>query len=296
MLSILIPVHNYDIVPLVTLLDKQLILLEIPYEIFCLDDNSTQEEISKENRKIEKLDHCFYEILSENIGRSRIRNLLVEKSKYNLLIFLDADVIPVKKNFIENYLSSLEKNTIIFGGISYPEEDKYLYKNSLHYKYGKLREAESFIQRTKNTSNFTSANFAIKKSVFEKVKFDETINTYGYEDLIFSRELLLKKYTIKQIDNSVIHKGIVEDNLKYLLKEQESLETLYKLYANNKIGQENIKLLRYFFQLKRLKAIGLYRLFFKLFKPSFLKNLTSTKPSLFIFDLYRLGYFVSLNT
>jgi len=292
MLSILIPVYNYDIVPLVKLLHKQLTPLKIPYEIFCVDDESDQEEITTKNKKIEKFDNCFYEILSKNIGRSRIRNYLAEKANYDQLIFLDADVLPVSEIFIENYLKSLKKNTIIFGGISYSEKDA----GSLHYDYGKSREAKPFNQRVKfNTNNFTSANFAIKKAVFEKVSFDEGIKTYGFEDLLFSKDLLFKGYEIKQINNPIIHKGILKDNLKYILKEQESLETLHKLYINKKINQEDIKILGYFFQFKRFKIIGIYRLFFKFSKSYFLKNLTSKTPSLFIFDLYRLGYFSSLN-
>jgi hypothetical protein len=35
---------------------------------------------------------------------------------------------------------------------------------------------------------------------------------------------------------------------------------------------------------------------FKIVKNSFTKNLLSKNPSLFIFDLYRLGYFCQINS
>ena len=40
MISILIPIYNYDIRPLVTTLVKQGELLDVSYEINCIDDGS----------------------------------------------------------------------------------------------------------------------------------------------------------------------------------------------------------------------------------------------------------------
>jgi len=53
---------------------------------------------------------------------------------------------------------------------------------------------------------------------------------------------------------------------------------------------EEIKVLRYYYKLERLKLGGMFALFFRTFKKQLLKNLCSSNPSLFYFDLYKLGY------
>jgi len=294
MLSILIPVYNYTIISLIEKLNQELTKNnDIIYEIICLDDASNNIKTVNNNKRINKLKNCSYEILSINIGRSKIRNTLAQKAKYENLIFLDSDVIPVKVNFAQNYLNVLESFDVIYGGINYPEVQMSLHK-SLHYIYGKKREAKLYEKRKNNFNSFTSANFAIKKSVFEKVIFNECIKTYGFEDLLFAKNLISERYKIKQIDNSVIHNGIIENNEDFILKEQESIKTLSILNKNGFVNQKDVKLLYYFNLLKKTKTTQLYNIFFKSFKKGLIKNLTSKTPSLFLFDLYRLGYFNSL--
>ena len=294
MLSILIPVYNYNISPLVKLLNEEAVSMRINFEILCIDDASDNLEIQLENTKVQSFSHCFFEVLPDNVGRSKIRNILVQKAKFENLIFLDADVLPTRKGFIKTYLNTIALNEVVFGGILYPIISNSFIK-SLHYKYGKKREALSFKQRQKaNDNSFTSANFAIKKKLFKNVKFNETIKTYGYEDVIFSKDLVSKGYKIAQIDNPVVHYGILKNNNDFILKEQESLETLHKLYHNKTTDTKNVKLIQYYILLKRAGIINLYKNFFKLIKKNLLKNLRSDKPSLLLFDLYRLGYFCSI--
>lgn len=294
MLSILIPVYNYNIFPLVKLLNEEAVNMRINYEILCVDDASDNKEIQLENTKVQSINNCSFEVLPDNVGRSKIRNILVQKAKFEKLIFLDTDVLPKRKGFIKTYLNSIGLNDISFGGILYPEISDSL-KKSLHYKYGKKREALSFKQRQNvNDNSFTSANFAIKKKLFKNVKFNEIIKTYGYEDVIFSKDLVSKGYKIAQIDNPVVHYGILKNNNDFILKEQESLETLHKLYHNKTTDTKNVKLIQYYILLKRAGIINLYKNFFKLIKKNLLKNLRSDKPSLLLFDLYRLGYFCSI--
>ena len=104
MLSILIPTYNYDIQTLVDKVHAQLVDCKIKFEILCYDDCSTKTEITTANKSIAALENTQYKILDGNIGRSAIRNLLAKDARFDLLLFLDADVIPVKKDFISTYL------------------------------------------------------------------------------------------------------------------------------------------------------------------------------------------------
>ena len=85
MLSILIPTYNYVCVKLVTDLQQQAERLECPYEILVADDAS-EDAFKRENRKINGIPNCKYIELQENVGRSRIRNILGCLARYDYLI------------------------------------------------------------------------------------------------------------------------------------------------------------------------------------------------------------------
>ena len=79
MVSILIPVYNCDVVKLVNDLEFQAVKLGIPYEIVCIDDNSSEHY---HNHSLSEKENIVWAELNENKGRSIVRNLLAEKSKY----------------------------------------------------------------------------------------------------------------------------------------------------------------------------------------------------------------------
>ena len=58
MLSILIPVYNYNVVPLVLELHKQCLECEIDFEILCQDDASNS-ELNEENEIINGLKYYY---------------------------------------------------------------------------------------------------------------------------------------------------------------------------------------------------------------------------------------------
>ena len=161
MLSILIPVYNFDIRSLVDSLRAELISLDVIYEICCLDDASTNRELSQKNAEINAFMHCSYSVQPENLGRSKTRNNLIDKARYEWLLFLDGDVLPVRPDFIDNYLQALKKHGVLYGGLEYPKLTPSV--SSLHHRYGANREARTFKERSQMTkTSFSSANFAIK--------------------------------------------------------------------------------------------------------------------------------------
>ena len=87
MLSILIPVYNFSVVELVTKLHQQALALEkVNFEVIILDDGST-DDFKQTNRAIKHLPHVQYAELTENVGRSAIRNLLAQRARGRLLTF-----------------------------------------------------------------------------------------------------------------------------------------------------------------------------------------------------------------
>lgn len=295
MISILIPTYNYSVFSLAANLQKQCENATIDFEILVLDDASTLKNIVEENSKINALENCSFEVLEKNIGRSKIRNVLAEKAKYNWLLFLDADTFPSNSNFIQHYLGVFSKeNSVIFGGIEYPKNATENF--SLRYKYGSERESLSLGERLKNPyRSFITMAFAIKKEVFEKIKFNENLAGYGYEDSVFAKDLKKHNIALLHIDNPVVHLNL-EHSEDFIKKSELALQSLMKFYKNSAIDGETVKILKIYLKLKKWNLLFVVRELFVHFKNPLLKNLNSPKPSLFFFDLYRLGYLSSLKS
>ena len=292
MLSILIPSYNFDIRQLVYDLKKQASNCKINYEIIIIDDKSN-EDFKLINSELKKISKVKYIELEKNIGRSKIRNLLSEKSKYEYLIFMDCDSKVMDNNYIKNYLPFCKNETLVYGGREYenlPPKNKDLF---FRWYYGTKREVQNSEQRLKNPNkSFMTNNFLISKNIFEKIKFDETINTYGHEDTIFGYDLKKKNISITHINNPLIHIGL-ETQSEFLHKTRQGIKNL--IYISHKYSLEkelftDIKILKYYKLIKKLRIKFIFVLFFKIFKKLLLKNLSGKKPSMLFFDLYKLGF------
>lgn len=112
MLSILILIYNYNAFPLVLELHQQCIACGIAFEILCQDDCSTINCI--ENNQITKLQGCQHLSNKKNLGRSSNINALVEISKFDYLLILEADAFPLNKNYIETYIEAIKSNILSF--------------------------------------------------------------------------------------------------------------------------------------------------------------------------------------
>ena len=282
MLSILIPIYNYNCVQLIESLHAQATEAGIEFEIRCIDDASSL--YKEENRQVNALKHCSYTELSENIGRSKIRNLLASNAIYEHLLFLDCDSAIFFADFIRNYLPYLNNFEIISGKRIYTELPPTDHQYYLHWFYGTYRETKS--------SNFMSNNFVVKKSLLKKVKFNENITRYGHEDTLFQIQLEEINIDIHFIDNPVVHIGLDAADV-FIEKNNEGIKNLLYLSEHNIIPN---KYLYRFRLLKKYKAINKYKLnkvlalLFPVFKKAFICNLKGNNPHLFFFDMYKLMY------
>lgn len=295
MLSILIPIYNYDITKLAHELNEQVLLLGIDFEILCYDDGSSNTELVEKNKNIKKLEKTNYKILPNNIGRSAIRNLLAKEAKFNWLLFLDADVFPTHKNFIRNYIAHIsDKYQVIYGGILY-QENKPKANQLLRWIYGKKREAVDHKERNKNIYlSFLTLNFIIHKNVFKQVSFNEDIPNLRHEDTLFSYELKKNNISISHINNPTYHQGLENSSL-FLKKSKESLDVLNLFLEKKFLPPYYTKITRIFLKLKMVKCNYIFALFYKWFKVAIEKQLLSKTPSVYLFDFYRLSYFCHIN-
>ncbi len=292
MLSICIPVYNVDVTMLVRNLIQQVQQLSISIEVLLYDDGS-KIEYKKKNRALKKYDQVKYNELEVNHGSAAIRNKMAAESLYDYLLFLDSDS-EISNDYLQKYLPYINsKKQIICGGRIHPEKLPSINK-SLRWKVGKLREDFSAEQRNKiPNKSFMSNNFLIKKSLYKKVLFDETIKRSGHEDTMFGIKLELMGVYIFHINNPLIHVGL-EDNIEFINKTEQRLDTLKIIEINNinnELLYKRITVLRYYNILKKLKLISITGLFFNLSKSVLSKYLIVSNPSMFIYDIYKLGYY-----
>ncbi len=292
MLSILIPVYNYNILPLVNELVKQCSFIGIDYEILCLDDASR--EFLIENENINDFDRAFYSVLKENIGRSSIRNLLAKKAIYENLLFLDADMIPVSDHYISNYIPEINKHSKIVHGVILYKNTKPSKEKLLRWIYGKKRESLPVRERIKKPyQSALVSNLLVQKEIFNVCSFNEDITKYGYEDLLFFSDLKSKNTPVIHIENPAYHLNL-ETSALFLNKTKTALENLSFLYNAKKLSKSDSKIIATFEYLKKIKLIPFFSFLFEKTKKKSEQNLTSENPSLLIFDLYKLGYYCSL--
>ena len=292
MLSILIPVYNYNVYPLVSELHKQCLESKIDFEIIVYNDGGTQFEY--ENLKIKEFACCNYISSSKNIGRTQARNTLSNSAKFQHLLFLDADVIPSTSFFIKNYLHYITESNydVLIGGCSYKIESLNE-NNHLRFHYGIKREQQSALTRNQKKYGYIlSGNMLIKKNVFESVNYKDATKYYGM-DIFLSYNLMINRNTVYHIDNSIYHLGLENDVVffdKCLSSVKSRKETLLHMPRIEEINS----LIKYYKILNKYKVIGFVKLFFLVLEPLLKKIILKNKPSLICLDLYRLGYMSTL--
>lgn len=289
MLSVLIPTYNYNAFSLVKEMHQQLILEAIDFEIICLDDASYS-PLNSKNEEINTMSFSSFKSLENNLGRSAIRNLLAHTAKYKWLLFLDADVIPVKPTFIKKYTANFKKeNTVFCGGILYQNKKENL--EFLRYKYGKKHEEIPLKKRNENSEKyFFTSNFLIQKEVFNAVSFEEKLTQYGREDLLFSLELIQKGYQIKHLNNEVYHLGL-DDNTLFVSKTKKATENLVFLDSQQLIEAKEMPLLNLVRIISLVKMIKIVAKFYPLFE-----KLSIHKSSVFFLNCLKVSYMCYLKT
>lgn len=284
MISILIPTYNQDITRLVTGLQHQAQESYVDYEIIVMEDGS--DKWIEQNKTITKLENCKHIVLNQNIGRSAVRNKLADEATFDHLLFIDCDAEVSSTHFIEKYLTFCKEDCVVIGGTAYDENENNP-NYSLRLKYGRKREARTAVERTRN--NFATFNFLISKSIFNQVRFDESIRGYGHEDMLFGHQLHQLGYEFIQIENPLIHKGL-DDNRTFIKKTEEGTRNLFLLYQTGRypyLAQES-KLLSTFLLIKKYKLVKIFAFKFDLTRNILRSLLSSKSPSLLLYDLYKL--------
>jgi glycosyltransferase involved in cell wall biosynthesis len=295
MLSILIPTYNYNAFPLVKALHDQALKENIVFEILVADDASTDLEAIKKNEAITSLTNCNYHFNTTNLGRGENRNSLLQKAAYSWVLLMDCDTLPTTPLFLKNYIHCIQTKTceVYFGGIAYqktPPKNEEL----LRWIYGQKREAIALERRQKKPYESTLvSNILIKKQLLLSHPFHSSIYEYGFEDFVFIAELKKNAIEIHQIDNPAFHLNL-EKSTVFLKKHLAALDNLHALIAQKIINPKETALSKLHLALVRFKFNKLIVMLYNFFGAAIKRNLISNKPSLLLFDFYKLGYFCAI--
>lgn len=298
MISICIPIYNFDVTELVDELLRQANHLSYPVEVLLFDDHS-QIFFRKRNSLLASRSNVSYLDFDFNIGRSKIRNRLADYASGQWLLFLDCDVMVDDPDYLKHYVDSLSKAKVICGGRKYgtkPFRPELL----LRWKYGVGRECKTaFFRQVNPYSSFISGNFLIDYDTFHQVRFNEEISGYGHEDTLLGLDLKKHKVDILHIDNPTIHMGL-DSCEEFLVKTEQGVLNLAKILqimpCMRRDIEKSIKLLSVFRFLRHIGMVYPLRWVFKVLTPFIKRQLCSSNPSILLLDVYKLSLLAKIYT
>lgn len=295
-LSILIPTYNHVCVRLVKELRRQAALARQngvgeSFEIIVSDDGSDDVDSVRSNSEIEKLPGCRYIINKVNRGRAANRNLLAREARHETLLFIDGDMEASRADYLETYLRN-NLDAVLCGGYRVAERPD-LQGRNLRYAYESRSQANSSaaLRRLKPHQSFHTSNFITPREVALRYPFDERIRRYGYEDVLWGRTLQAAGVPVRHIDNPLTFSHF-EPNADFVSKTEEGVSTLFA-FRSELSGCSNI--LAAAARLQQLRLEKPFAAIFSKASKRIRKRLTGNKPSVSLFNIYRLGLFCALD-
>ncbi|MEI6311941.1 MAG: glycosyltransferase [Bacteroidota bacterium] len=296
MLSICIPIFNFNASELIHELHKQMLACDEKTELIIIDDASSL--VYKEKIKEVIGSHTYLE-LTENIGRAKIRNLFLKYIQYDYLLFLDGDSLIIHPDFIKRYIQCIKQNevAIVCGGRIYPTHCPSR-KQALSWKYGTFKESKSVFERNQYPNrSFMTNNFLIQKKIFIQFPFNELLINYGHEDTLFGYQLSKDHISIVHIDNPILN-GDIEMNNIFIDKTEKGIQNLIficqSLQQDNSFI-ENISLLKTQSFIKSIHLSIFFRILFFFLQAPIRKVLESGFAPILLFNFYKLSYLIKID-
>lgn len=302
-LSILLPSYNNVCVSLVQVLQRQADALwgkldkPFRYEIIVADDCSTDAACIDANRVIGDMLHCRYLRMEQNVGRAQIRNVLISESRGDYVLLIDSDLFLCDDNYLYKYATSTAD--VVYGGTRIGGEGLAMVDNeantenlkgNLRYIYEKKAEPShrAVFRQLRPNQEISVCNLYARRDIMEAHPFDSRFKAYGYEDVLFGKRLAESGIEVTHIDNPVLINEF-EPNSVFVKKTEEAILTLCR-FEQDLEGYSNLK--TKVSTLGRYIPLSLFRLWHRIMKNKEKRNLTGSKPSLLLFKLYKLGFFL----
>ncbi len=224
--SVILPTLNEagHIIQLANKIFETLLKTNEKFEIIIVDDSSTDKtpELCKELEK-EKENIFFFSRSGQKKNLAESINLGIQKSKYNNIIWLDADFQHPPEYIFSFHKYINEYDIIIFSRFlneskRYFEDDKF--KKEINENQSVIFNKICRLFLYKDISDYTSGFICIKKNIFNNYKLKGYYGEY-FVDLI--NHCKIKKFSIIELPfnekarYSGISKTYPEFSLKYII-------------------------------------------------------------------------------
>ena len=178
---------------------------------------------------------------------------------------------------------------VVNGGICIIEDPRL--RHCLRYIYEKAAEPMHTAEKRQANryQEFRSTNFLADRSVFESCPFDERFTRSGYEDVLFGKTLKQQRISVSHIDNPVMMTEF-ESNPNYVNKIERSLRTLHEFHQELR-GYSRILTFADGIHISAVRTV--IRLWHRIFGRLERRNLCSSRPWLKLFNIYRMGYYLT---
>ena len=122
----------------------------------------------------------------EKKGQGAARNLGIEKSRGDILVFIGDDIL-VGRNFLEEHhyfhAQNSKNNFVCIGLTNFHSKlqnrfSSWLENDGFQFDFRKLSKGKK-----PNFKHFYTSNISLKKELLEKQRFDESFSGYGFEDI-----------------------------------------------------------------------------------------------------------------
>jgi LmbE family N-acetylglucosaminyl deacetylase/glycosyltransferase involved in cell wall biosynthesis len=209
-LSVLVPFHRDDPVPLLEALASQRIDDVRDVEVVVLDDGTGDDELADAVARAVAATPVptRFVRLTENVGRGPGRNVLSGQARAAHLLFLDADMLPDDDRFLARWVDVARTDpAVAFGGFSvrHTPHDR---ATAVHRALSADREILTVAERRRNPSNhvFTS-NLLVRRDALDAEPFDDGFAGWGWEDVDWALRAG-RRWTIEHVDNPATHVGL----------------------------------------------------------------------------------------
>ncbi|MDP2691979.1 MAG: glycosyltransferase family A protein [bacterium] len=124
-----------------------------------------------------------------NSGRSVIRNRLLDAARGDLILFIQDDIL-VDQGWLQAHLAAQRKregavvgHVTWYPGMEISEYMKWLENGGHMLRFGDLRDGDQI-----DFWRFYMGNISFPRNFLGGQRFDETIRSYGWEDIVFGHE------------------------------------------------------------------------------------------------------------